>query len=90
MKRKLKIENPQYVPDYSNAASISADNGEFLLAFARRNVPINRVFEAADYAGLYYSIINEEDEGEEGKISGDGDDLRRLEPIYRFTWTKPK
>ena len=47
-------------------------DGEFILAFARRNVPIDKVLVAADAIGLQYVIL---DHG-----------LHNTEPIYKFTW----
>ncbi len=49
-------------------------SGEFILAFARRNVPIDKVLVKADELGLQYRIIDESPDG----IS--------MEPIYCFTW----
>jgi hypothetical protein len=46
---------------------------EFILAFARRNVPIDKVLRAAEEKGLKWEII---DPGPSG-----------LEPIYRFIWS---
>ena len=45
---------------------------EFLLAFARRNVPIDLVLTAAEKNGLSWEIV---DKGENG-----------LEPIYKLFW----
>jgi hypothetical protein len=47
----------------------------FYLAFARRNVKIDLVFEAAAASGLKWSIVDDTPEG----IGG-------VEPIYCFTW----
>ena len=52
------------------------ESGEFLLAFARRNVPIDRVLEASIASGLQYEVL---DVGLAGQ-----------EPIYRFTFCPPR
>ena len=52
-------------------------SGEFILAFARRNVAIDKVFQAADRRGLEWRIVDEHAEG----VSG-------VEPIYSLTWKK--
>jgi hypothetical protein len=45
---------------------------EFLLAFARRNVPIDRVLKAAEEVGLTWTVLD----------AGPGG----MEPIYQFVW----
>ncbi len=51
--------------------------GEFILAFARRNVPVDRVLAVAESKGLQYRIL---DESPEGLV---------MEPIYSLTWRDP-
>ena len=51
---------------------IENEKSEFLLAFARRNVPIDLVLLEAEAHGLQWSVL---DAGEGG-----------LEPIYRLVW----
>ena len=46
-----------------------------MLAFARRNVKIDRVFEAAQQRGLDWQVVDDYAEG----VSG-------VEPIYLFSW----
>ena len=50
-------------------------DGQFILAFARRNVPIDKVFEVAEEKGLIYKILETQD-------------LKHnvMEPIYLFTF----
>jgi len=95
-------EEEQVQPLIASVARLMREDGEFLLAFARRNVPIDRVFVAAEAAGLVWTIVDKEQENEieadrssrtvddrqEGGTGGQQDDLRRLEPIYRFSWRK--
>jgi hypothetical protein len=58
---------------------VAPESGEFLLAFARRNVPIDKVFVAAAERGLEWRIVDDSPEG----ISG-------VEPIYSFTFKAKK
>jgi hypothetical protein len=51
----------------------SEPSGCFLLAFARRNVPIDKVLAAAETRGLAWQVLDEQ---------------VRMEPIYRFTWPR--
>lgn len=53
--------------------------GQFILAFARRNVSIDKVHRAAEARGLQWTIIDEHAEGVAG-----------VEPIYSFTWKNKK
>ncbi len=50
------------------------ENGEFILAFARRNVPMDRVIAVAEEKKFKYEILDETAEG----VS--------MEPIYSFSW----
>ena len=52
------------------------ESGEFILAFARRNVPMDKVIAEAESKGFQYTILDETAEG----VS--------MEPIYRFVWKK--
>lgn len=51
------------------------EDGQFILAFARRNVKIDKVFAAAEARGLEWRILDEHAEG----IAG-------VEPVFGFTW----
>jgi hypothetical protein len=51
--------------------NIDNDKGEFLLAFAPRNVPIDKVFPIAAERGFEYEIV-------------DDNEIEKLEHIYRF------
>ncbi len=77
-------EEQQVAPLIDTVATIMAEAGEFLLAFARRNVPIARVFEYAATGGL---------DAEHGirrpmtwTILDDGAVEGQQEPIYRFVF----
>lgn len=48
------------------------EDGEFIMAFARRNVPMDRVLEAAEAAGFVWEILDD--------IHG----YNAMEPVYRF------
>lgn len=52
------------------------ESGEFVLAFARRNVPMDKVIAEAESKGFQYTILEETAEG----VS--------MEPIYSFRWKK--
>lgn len=54
----------------------STADGEFILAFARRNVPIDRVLAEADRRGLQHTILDPSPDG------------IQMEPIYSLTWKK--
>lgn len=54
------------------SALLHQPDGRFLLAFARRNVPMDRVIIAAEQAGFVYEIID--------------DRVHVNEPIYSFRW----
>jgi len=54
-----------------------AADGEFILAFARRNVKIDNVHAAAAKRGLEWRVVDEHAEGVAG-----------VEPVYAFTWKK--
>jgi hypothetical protein len=47
-------------------------SAEFLLAYARRNVPVDFVLTEADQRGLQYEVLSTGYNG--------------VEPIYSFTW----
>jgi len=64
----------------SSSCSLSfphAADGEFILAFARRNVKIDNVHAAAAKRGLEWRVVDEHAEGVAG-----------VEPVYAFTWKK--
>mmetsp|Transcript_19596 Transcript_19596/g.18933 ORF Transcript_19596/g.18933 Transcript_19596/m.18933 type:complete len:286 (-) Transcript_19596:470-1327(-) len=69
-------EEEQAIPLIETVVKILKENAtsEFLLAFARRNVPIDLVLTEAEKRGLEWEIL---DAGEGG-----------LEPIYRIFWKK--
>jgi predicted nicotinamide N-methyase len=65
-------EDEQIVPLISTVVAIMhPDGGEFILAYARRNVPIDKVLKEAEKNGLVYEIIDHDD---------------TTEHIYRFTF----
>ncbi|KAJ1437205.1 hypothetical protein B484DRAFT_324731 [Ochromonadaceae sp. CCMP2298] len=69
-------EEAQVEPLVETVCAIMKENtGVFYLAFARRNVKIDLVFEKAAASGLKWSIVDDTPEG----IGG-------VEPIYCFTW----
>lgn len=51
-----------------------SEDGEFILAFARRNVPIDRVLAEAEKRGLQHTILDPSPDG------------IQMEPIYSLTW----
>jgi hypothetical protein len=55
-------------------------DGEFILAFARRNVPMDKVLDAATAFNFQYEVLTDE---HDTSRTFDG-----TEPIYRFTWKK--
>jgi hypothetical protein len=57
-------------------AVVTAD-GCFILAFARRNVKIDKVFAAAEQRGLQWRIVDDSPEG-----------AASVEPILEFTFRK--
>ena len=63
----------QVVPLISTMAGLLRPDGEFLLAFARRNVPMDAVLVAAEHTGLQYKML-------EAGIDG-------AEPLYSFRWS---
>ena len=63
-------EKEQVLPLLVTVNDILKKKGQFILAFARRNVPIDLVLSAADDLGLNYNIIDNDASG--------------TEPIYCF------
>lgn len=69
-------EEEQIIPLLTTVCALLKKSGEFILAFARRNVAIDKVLAQAEVLGLQYSIVDESPEG------------ITMEPIYCFTWKK--
>ena len=67
-------EDEQVEPLLEAVTDLLHADGIFLLAYARRNIPIDRVLEVAVTRGLVWSVVDD----------GDG-----LEPIYKFAWKQP-
>lgn len=65
-------EESQIVPLFTSVVALLKEDGEFILAYARRNVPIDLVLNSATHFGLKHSIIDL------GDIS--------MEPVYSITW----
>lgn len=65
-------EREQIEPLISTVTQIMKPNGEFILAFARRNVPMDAVIAQAASVGLKWEVIDE--------------DIATSEHIYRFFW----
>ena len=64
----------QVAPLIDTVADLLRPDGEFLLAFARRNVPMDAVLAAAESAGLQHEVL-------EAGIDG-------AEPLYSFRWAR--
>ena len=72
----------------SNSSSQSAVGGassSFLLAFARRNVPIDLVLTEAESVGMRWEILDA-GKGLLDKGQTDGHAEGGMEPIYKLTW----
>lgn len=68
-------EDDQILPLLASVKALLKPDGEFILAFARRNVPIDKVIKAAaDQYGLIAEIVDEKLEG------------MSTEPIYSFKY----
>lgn len=74
-------EDEQVRPLLTTATHILKPDGEFILAFARRNVPMGKVLHVATELGMHYETLTD-DVG--GMHSYDG-----TEPIYRLTFRDP-
>eukprot|EP01033_Poteriospumella_lacustris_P014758 gene14758-10555_t len=73
-------EDDQVLPLITTASRILKPDGEFILAFARRNVPMDKVLDAATAFNFQYEVLTDE---HDTSRTFDG-----TEPIYRFTWKK--
>ncbi len=73
----LFVSNLFYTSLFLFAFQYPTADGEFILAFARRNVSIDKVHRAAEQRGLEWRIVDEHAEGVAG-----------VEPVFAYTWKK--